>query len=67
MGNLRNTFYNICTNLSDLLPFDSLVFVAVLFRCLGILECLWFSFPLSHSLSDVRSVSLLGIRTITTG
>lgn len=54
--------------LSDLQPLVSLgviLFVTPL-RCLGILERLRFSFPLSHSLSDVRSVSLLGFRTVTT-
>lgn len=54
--------------LSDLLSLASLLgilFIPVL-RCLGILERLLFSFPLSHSLSDVRSMSLLGFRTITT-
>lgn len=38
----------------------------MLLGCLWILERLRFSFPLSHSLSDVRSVSLLALRTFTT-
>lgn len=38
----------------------------MLLGCLWILERLRFSFPLSHSLSDVRSVSLLALRTFIT-
>ncbi len=54
--------------LSDLRPVVSLgvALVVTLLRCLGILVRLLFSFPLSHSLSDVRSVSLLAFRTVTT-
>lgn len=53
--------------LSDLLPlvFLGVVLDVVQLRYLGILVPLLFSFPLSHSLSDVRSVSLLAFRTIT--
>lgn len=52
-------------HLSDLPPFFSFVVVLVVLvlRRIGILVRLLFSFPLSHSLSDVRSVSLLAFRT----
>lgn len=46
------------SDLSSLVSFGIILNVTLL-RWLGILERLWFSFPLSHSLSDVRSVSLL--------
>lgn len=55
-------------HLSDFLLLISLagpLFVRLL-RCLGILDRLRFSFPLSPSLSDVRSMSLLAIRSVTT-
>lgn len=53
--------------LSDLRPLVSLGFDLVdRLQCLGILVRLVFSFPLSHSLSDVRSMLLLAFCTITT-
>lgn len=54
--------------LSDLQSLVSLrdTLDVMLLGCLWILERLRFSFPLSHSLSDVRSVSLLALCTFTT-
>lgn len=53
-------------HLSDLLVSLVVVDDVTLSWYLGILVCLLFSFPLSHSLSEVRSVSRLAFRTITT-
>lgn len=54
--------------LSDLQPlvsFGAILDITLVWG-LGILVRLLFSFPLSHSLSDVRSVSLLAFCTVTT-